>query len=343
MTGGGAAKAVVFLFIAAAAVASCKSETAQDEAVVIYTSVDQNFAEPILDRFAEETGIEVKPVFDVEAAKTSGLAKRLAEEADKPLADVFWSGEPVQTEVLAQQSVFTQYVPDDLREGPVAGPGGLWTAFGGRARVLIINTDHLAPDDQPTSLFDLVSDQRDTTRAAIAYPLFGTTATHASALFTELGEARAQAFFDEIVAKEVRVVDGNSVVRDLVVAGSADFGLTDTDDACAAVRRNPGQVVVVFPDQGASDMGTLVIPNTVALVAGGPNPETGRRLIDYLLSEEAARQLADAGWFHVDGTKVFASEDCGLPETVKPMPVDYAALARTMGDVIRDLRDRIVR
>ena len=36
----------------------------------------------------------------------------------------------------------------------------------------------------------------------------------------------------------------------------------------------------------------MVLPNTVSLVQGGPHPEEGRALIDYLLSEEVERRLA---------------------------------------------------
>ncbi|WP_133122802.1 extracellular solute-binding protein [Zhengella mangrovi] len=331
------------LLSAAVLVTACSQDDPSKGSVVVYVSIDQTIAEPVLETFARETGIEVKPVYDVEAAKTSGLAKRLAEEADTPRADVFWSGEPVQTEVMAQAGLFSPYLPDKLRPGPQPGPENRWVAFGGRARVFIINTARLNKADWPTSIYDLVADGRDTSRAVIAYPLFGTSATHASALFTTLGPERAGAFFDRIVAHKVRIVDGNSVVRDLVADGTADFGLTDTDDACSAFERKPDEVGVVFPDQAADGMGTLVIPNSVALVKGGPNPQAGKRLIDHLLSEAVADQLADAGWFRIDGTRVFSPETCGLPAKVKPMAVDYAALARTMGDVIRELRDRIVR
>lgn len=48
--------------------------------VVVYTSVDQPFSEPILDRFEEETGVRVLAVYDVEAAKTTGLVNRLIAE-----------------------------------------------------------------------------------------------------------------------------------------------------------------------------------------------------------------------------------------------------------------------
>ena len=45
-----------------------------------------------------------------------------------------------------------------------------------------------------------------------------------------------------------------------------------------------------LPDQ--EGIGALLIPNTVALVRGGPHPDAGRRLIDYLLRPETEAMLA---------------------------------------------------
>ena len=75
----------------------------------------------------------------------------------------------------------------------------------------------------------------------------------------------------------LRVVDGNATVRDLVVAGQLEWGLTDSDDAAVAVGRGD-PVRVVVPDQAGD--GTLVVPGTVALVAGAPHPAEGRALVD---------------------------------------------------------------
>ena len=43
----------------------------------------------------------------------------------------------------------------------------------------------------------------------------------------------------------------------------------------------------------------LYIPNTVALVKGGPNPAGGRKLIDYLLRPETEAKLAEGGGFQI--------------------------------------------
>ncbi len=61
--------------------------------VVVYTSLDQVFSEPILKAFEEKTGIKVKAVYDSEATKTTRLVNRLIAEKQSPQADVFWNSE----------------------------------------------------------------------------------------------------------------------------------------------------------------------------------------------------------------------------------------------------------
>jgi iron(III) transport system substrate-binding protein len=80
-------------------------------------------------------------------------------------------------------------------------------------------------------------------------------------------------------------------VRDFVAKGEYAVGLTDTDDANGAIE-DGFPVQWLFPDQGPDEIGTLVVPTTVALIRGGPNPEGGKALIDYLLSPEVEARLA---------------------------------------------------
>jgi len=40
-------------------------------------------------------------------------------------------------------------------------------------------------------------------------------------------------------------------------------------------------------------------PDTVPLIAGCPNPDNGKNLIDYLLRKETKENLAQLGWFHI--------------------------------------------
>lgn len=272
-----------------AALPGCKENSNQRQ-VVVYTGVDQVFSEPILKEFEKQTGIRVLPVYDVEAAKTTGLVNRLIVENARPKADVFWSNEYAQMIVLKRKGVLTPYnsvsaeeIPEQYRDSEF-----YWTGFAARARVIIVNTDLVDENEYPDSIYDLLT-PRWKNEVGIANPLFGTTASFAAALFDYLGDSEAQAYFQSLLDNGVHIVDGNSVVRDMVVGGELQCGLVDTDDAIVAIN-NREPIAMILPDQ--QGMGTLLIPNTVGLIRGAPNPEEARQFIDYLLSRKTEEALA---------------------------------------------------
>jgi iron(III) transport system substrate-binding protein len=283
-------------------------------AVTVYCALDQPHSEALLRAFERSTGLTLKVRWDTEASKTTGLVNRLMAEASAPRCDVFWNNEPSQMVLLAQKGLLSPY-ESPARSGLVAscqGKRGLWSGFAARARVLLVNRAALPEAERPRRLLDLLSPALKG-RVGIARPFFGTTATHAAAMFAGWGPRRAEAFFDGLIANDVVVCAGNAQVKDRVVAGELACGLTDTDDANLA-RASGADVEVIFPDQGAAGSGALLIPNAVGIIAGGPNPTGARRLVDYLLSAEVERRLAASrsaqiplreglerpGWFPAD-------------------------------------------
>lgn len=310
--------------------------------VVIYTSVDQPYAEAIFAQFEQETGIDVQPLFDTEAAKVTGLVNRLLAERERPQADVFWNGEIAQTILLKKKDIFQPYkspsadnIPADFKD-----PQWYWTGFAGRARVIIYNKEKVAEQEAPRSISDLASDKW-RGEAVMAYPLFGTSATEAAALFTVLGAPRAKELYKSLRDNGVRVVDGNAVAKDKVAQGEAKVGLTDTDDALAALRENY-PVGIVFPDQ--ADHGTLLVPNTVGLVAAAPHPEAAKRFIDFLLSEATEKGLIESGASQIplrDGI----TPPQGIPplKDLKTLPVNYEDVADALDESARFLQEVFIR
>src|SRR6266403_2850231 len=88
---------------------SCRATSSRT--VVVYVSEDQVFSEPILKDFERETGITVKPVFDTEESKSTGVMNRLIAEKANPQADVYWANEPVRADVLRQREISTRFKP----------------------------------------------------------------------------------------------------------------------------------------------------------------------------------------------------------------------------------------
>lgn len=294
--------------------------------VVVYTSLDQVHSEPIIKAFEQETGTRVKALYDLEATKTTGLVNRLIAEKDNPQADVFWNSEVGRTLALKQKGLLKPYrspnaenIPDRFKD-----PEGYWTGFAARARVLIYNTQLVKPDEAPQSIFDL-SLPKWKGEVALANPLFGTTATHAAALFALLGKEKAESYFNALKANRVAIVDGNSVVKEQVAAGEFKVGLTDTDDANGAILDGK-PIRVVYPDPDG--IGTLVIPNTVAMIANGPNPENAKRFIDYLLTEAVERKLSESRSAQMP-VRTHVPKPESVPDVygIRSMPVSFEEIA----------------
>ena len=312
----------------AVALSGCNGESGHHEmgTVVVYTSVDDVFARPVAERFEQETGIAVKLVTDTEETKSTGLLNRLIAEKARPRADVFWSGDPVRAAILKSRGISAAYHSPAAEGMPTQfnDPEGHWQALSARARVIIYNKNLISPGAEPKSFFDFLDTQWKG-KACIANPLFGTTSMHAAALFGVWGEEKAKIVFEALTTNGVAMLSSNGEVKRRVAAGDFAFGLTDTDDASVAAKEGK-PIGVIYPDRDG--MGTLLIPNAVVLIAGGPDPEMGRRFIDYLLTSAVEEALA-------------ASEAAQMPlrpgvpvpsgfvrlEDIKSMPVDYAGLA----------------
>ena len=312
--------------------AACGSSGPAERTVTIYVSTDRVFSEPVLREYERRSAVRVNVVYDTEETKSTGLANRLIAEQARPQADVFWSNEPVRTLVLKSRGLLASYRSPSAEGIPAAllDPEGYWTGFSARIRVIAYNTTLVRAEEAPRSIFDL-ADPMWRGQAAMADPRFGSTSFHVAALYAVAGDEKMDDFFRRLKANGVRVVAGNSVVRDLVARGEVKVGLTDTDDVNVAIE-NGQPVAMVLPD--AAGLGVPVMPNMVSLIANGPHPEEGRRLIDYLLSADVERQLAQSAAVQIPlHAGVQGPKNIPAIERFTPMTLDYNKAAARVEDV----------
>lgn len=290
-----------------------RSEGPGGGALIVYAAQDQVYAEPVLRAFTARTGIPVRAVYDSEAVKTVGLANRLLAERRHPQCDVFWGNEELRTRQLAGQDVFR------VTNG--------WAAFGYRSRRIVINTNRLSVGAAPRSWLELTNAAWQG-KVALAYPLFGTTATHFHALRQHWGEDRWRAWCQALQANHPFVVDGNSAVVRLVGRGTAWLGLTDSDDIAAGQREQlPVAALPLSPE-------TLLIPNTVAVIRGSPHPDAAQRLFEQLQSPAVVRDLVAAG----------ALEGASMRDvTGSTLQPDWAALLAELDRAVTELKSIFLR
>jgi iron(III) transport system substrate-binding protein len=282
------------LLLAAIAITAlgCISSTPQNE-VIVYTSRDQYYSEPILKDFEKQTGITVKAVYDTGTTKTAGITNRIIAEKDNPQADVFWNSETARTITLKNSGLLEQYLSPSAADIPpeYKDPDGYWTGFAARARVIIYNKNKVNAEEAPNSIFDFEKPEWKG-RFCVGAGWLGTMATHNSALFLALGDDKAEEYFKKLKQNDAKILIGNTAVRDAVGSGEIPAGIIDTSDAEEAIAYGR-PIAIVYPDQGPAGIGAMLIPNTLALIKGGPNRENGKKLIDYLLSRQMEERLAN--------------------------------------------------
>lgn len=346
-----AGRSLSILFVGLLAI-GCQRSAAQR--VVLYCAQDREFAERILGDFSRQGGPTVAPKYDTEADKSVGLFNELAREKNRPRCDVFWNNEILNTIRLQRMGLLEPY------DSPAAIPypafarsaDRTWTAFAARARVLIVNTGLVSDAERPKSLLDLTGPKWKG-KVAIAKPLFGTTATQAACLFEVIGKERAKAFYAGLHENGVHVVPGNKQVAEAVARGRVPLGLTDTDDAIIELEAGR-PVTLVYPDRDGHPefprLGTLFIPNTLMLIRGSPNLEGGRKLIDFLLSSEVEKRLAESSSRQIPLNPTVAADLPSVIErprggggTVKPMEPDFSRAADLWDEVQAFLRNEFAR
>ncbi len=321
-------KKTLFLYI----ILFSLSGNVKAQEVVVYTSEDRLFSEPILKYFEKDSGIEVKTIFDTEEAKSTGIVNRLIAERNNPQADVFWSGGPVRPILLEKRGMLEPYKSPNARDIPdiYKDEKGHWTGFSARVRVIIYNKDLVRPEEVPKSIFDFLK-PRWSSRVAIANPLFGTTTIHAAALFAILGDDEARHFFEALKANGVRIVSSNGEVRRLVSRGEVEAGITDTDDVNVAMLEG-APVGMVYPDQ--EGIGALIMPNMVCIIKNGPNPENAKKLLDFLLSTEVEERLAHAECVQIPLRPwVKKPENVAAISDIEESEADYREVANKLEEI----------
>ena len=302
--------------------------------VVVYTALDRRFSEPILKKFEQETGIKVKVKYDTESTKTVGLTACLLEERTHPRCDVFWNNEIVNTIRLKQAKVLTPYFSPKAKNIPeqFKDTQGYWTGFAARARVLIINKNLVKKNNYPTSIFDLTKPKWKG-KFGMAKPIAGTTATHVVSLFNELGNNKTKIFLNNLKLNKVSLESGNKTCAQKVANGELHIALTDTDDAIIEIDQNK-PVSIVYLDKNHDELGTLFIPNTLALIANSPNSQNGKKLIDYLLTAKVEKILAAGPSAQIPlNKKLKLKLRVKTPKNIKSMKVNFETAAKKWNKV----------
>lgn len=305
--------------------------------LIIYSGRSEALIQPVIDAFkAQYPDVEVL----LKAGSNSQMANALIEEKSNPQADLFITTELFTVQSLTAQGVFASYLPTDADKIPAEfiGPDNQWIGLTRRARVIMYNTNLVAPEDVPTSIFDL-TDPRWKGKIAAAGSTNGSMQAQIAAMRQLLGEEATEAWLKGLLDNQVTFFGGHTDVRKAVGAGEFAIGLVN--HYYYHLQKAEGSpVAVVYPDQAEGQIGLITNATAAALVKGGKNPLAAQAFLNFLLSEQGQKLFAEANYEYPLRAGVPLQPDVAPLENYRLANVNVAAATLDF-DATFDLIERV--
>lgn len=252
---------------------------AQDKPVVVYTAHKSSIVDTLLPIFEKETGLKAEVV----KLGSGDIAKRVKAEAATPAADVIWSISGSQLTELAD--LLEPYTPPEVdRIDKQFEINPAWTPYTAVVYVLAVNTSMLPVADAPKSWVELADPKWKGQVASARADGSGSAMQQLQAVLTIFGDKGWEKYGE--IAKNFVLTDSSGAVPRFVADGETSMGLTLEDNALEYVQGGAPIAIVHMSD------GTVVSPDGVALVKGGPNTDGGKKFIDWAMSKSTQDTLA---------------------------------------------------
>jgi iron(III) transport system substrate-binding protein len=265
--------------------------------VNLYSARKENLIRPLLERFTEQTGIEINLV----TGKADALLKRLTSEGRNTPADILLTTDagrlhrakeagvtrPFDSELLQQR------VPAQYRD-----PDGHWVGLSLRARPIMYVKDRVAPSELST--YEALAEPKWKGRICIRSSSNIYNQSLVASLIAANGKAATEKWAKGLVKNLARPPRGGD--RDQIkaaVAGQCDIAVANTYYLAGMLtggdpeqREIAEQVAVFWPNQ--QGRGTHVNVSGAALVKASKNREAAVKLIEFLASDASQQWYAEA-------------------------------------------------
>ena len=129
------------------------SSSAEAASLTLYSAQHEQTVDLLTKAFTKETGIDVK----VHSGEGPELASQLVKEGKSSPADVFFTENSPELELLSEKGLLAQVAPATLASVPAqdSGPTGDWVGVLARENVLAYNAGMIQEAALPASLLDL--------------------------------------------------------------------------------------------------------------------------------------------------------------------------------------------
>jgi iron(III) transport system substrate-binding protein len=302
--------------------------------LVVYTSNESTLNDLVFGAFKKETGIEVEPV----AAGSGVVVRRMLAERARPLGDVVWG---ISRSLLQTNKVlFEPYASKNKGATPAEyrDPDDLWIGNNLHLLVILQNTKLVPADQGPKSWADLL-DPKWKGKIAFTDPANSGSAYATVTMLVDLwggGEAGWKKVGE--LFRNLKVLNRSSLVFQGVGNGEYPLGIS-LEYAGPMWATGGAPVKVVYPADG-----TTASMEGVAVIKGGPNPDSARAFVDYINRKDVREMILKATFRRPTRSDVDLSAlPGGMPpmSAVKLAPYDEAGWTDKRGKTLEKIKDVI--
>lgn len=285
--------------------------------VVWYTTmiVDQA-VRPIVAAFQEKYP---KITVEFTRAGSGDTALKIINEsqAGRMMGDVF-DGTATFASVMPAGAV-EPYIPDAAADYPddFKDPDGYWHALNFYFLTAAYNTDLVSPEEAPKTFEDLLDPEWKGQMVWSVVPEPTAAPGFVGNVLLTMGEDAGMAYLDKLAGQEITdMTSSQRTVLDRVIVGDFPVGLMVFNHHVAISKAKGAPITWVRLEPLVSSASLL------GLIKGGPNPNAGKLLIDFILSKEGQEVLASTKYLpsHPD---VDALEPTLLPTGPEPFEARF--------------------
>lgn len=292
--------------------------------VVWYTSTPVETGQKIAKLFEEKYGIRV----EMFRSGGSAILRRFLQEnqAKRINADLLTTSDPAAATELGEQGLFVPFKPENFDKIPdgAKDPNGNYVAQRLNIITIYVRSDKMTGAEVPRT-WDALLDPKFKGKMVMTDPSFTSLQLTVVGMNAKL---KGWDYYEKLRKNDIMIVQGNQQVSDMIKRGERVIAAGALDSYAAEDRKDGHPIETIYPTDG-----TYVIPSPTSVVKGSPNPNAGKLLAEFMISDEVQKLFPQEGSY---AARADLAPPAGSPavKDIKLISVDYDFL-RKQGPTIK--------
>ncbi|MDH7794846.1 MULTISPECIES: extracellular solute-binding protein [unclassified Beijerinckia] len=300
-------------------------EAAKKEGKVVwYTSTPVETGQKIAKMFEAKYGVKV----EIFRSGGSAILRRFLQEAQAKRinADLLTTSDPAAAAELGDQGMFVPFKPVNFDKIPDSAKDANGNFIAQRLNIITI---YVRSDKMPAAMaprtWDALLDPKYKGLQVMTDPSF------TSLQLTVVGmnaKEKGWGYYEKLRQNDIMIVQSNQQVSDMIKRGERVIAAGALDSYAAEDRKDGHPIETIYPTDG-----TYVIPSPTSVVKGSPNPNAGKLLAEFMISDDVQKLFPEDGAY---SARIDMPPPAGSPaiKDIKVIGVDYAFL-RKQGPVVK--------